>query len=155
LPVTPLLQAPGGPLSTAALSAGVRHSRSRDALLFPDFLNSYTKFEPGWSGAFFECGDCGFMFEDVAEFVEVLQDAGFRERIDGECYRWAALNRERLSSEVDGHQGSRFQQRVRFRIDDDREKAVLESVLAKDVGEARRDDSLEAKVCQRPDGVLA
>src|SRR5438552_6011853 len=104
---------------------------------------------------FFERGDCGFMFEDVAEFVEIFQDAGFRKRVDGECYGWAALDRERLSSEVDGHQGSRFQQRVRFRIDDDREKAILESVLAKDVGEARRDDSLEAKVCQRPDGVLA
>jgi|SRR5438132_1269938 len=103
----------------------------------------------------FERRDGRPLFQDVADFIETFEDAGLRERIDWKCHSRAAVNGKSLGGEIDGHGGAGLQQRMGFGIHDNWEKAVFQTVLAKDIGEAGGDHGPEAEIHESPWGVLA
>src|SRR5271156_3515413 len=93
--------------------------------------------------------------------VEPLEKTFLRERIDMEVRRPSEFVRDRLCPKVDGQfvsvmlldsceNGVDF-----FGRENNRQEAVLERVVAKDVGEGGRNRRLETEVSERPHRVLA
>ncbi len=103
----------------------------------------------------FECGDGLFVFEDVAELVEIFEEAGFRERVDGEGHGWTVADGERLGGKIDGRYRIRAQQGVGFAIDDDGKQTILQRILTEDIGKTCRDHGFETEVHQSPHGMFA
>ena len=95
------------------------------------------------------------MFEDVAQFIKVFEDACFRKGIDWKVHGRSAFNRKRLSREIDRDAGAGFQQRMRAGIDNDGQQTILQRILAEDIRKTRRDDSSEAVIRQCPNRMLA
>src|ERR1700682_5547544 len=94
--------------------------------------------------------------------VEAVQQAVLAELVDVEREHGAAVGRrDGLPLEIDGELESRKRGGVVKQALDlglrqhDRQKAVLEAVIEKDIGERRRDDGAESVISERPRRVLA
>src|SRR5690349_13557394 len=105
--------------------------------------------------------DVGLLREQVAELVGAREEHALGERVDLEVDGRAVRQEDALLGEVDGELGIGLaleqleQSLVRDPVDDDRQDAVLEAVVAEDVGERRGQDRLHAPRRERPGRVLA
>ncbi|HKH28374.1 MAG TPA: hypothetical protein VKA61_08555 [Sphingomicrobium sp.] len=108
-----------------------------------------------------ESVDVGKAFERVAELVDAVCEAGFRERIDLERADRTVGQPDLLLVEIseDRCAGVGFEPSDLGRDDllrqDDRQQPVLQAVRQEDVAEARGDDDMESVVVERPNRVLA
>ena len=75
----------------------------------------------------FECGDTSVVLEDVADLVEIFEDARLRKRIDRKFNCRPTLDGECLGVDVDRDVRSRLQQCVRLAIHHDRKQSVLQA----------------------------
>src|SRR5262245_2179613 len=105
--------------------------------------------------SFLEFRDSRVVLKDIAQLVQVFEDAGFGKRIDRERGCRPAIDRKRLVFQIDCHLGAWLQHRMRLGRDHNRQEPVLECILTEDIRKARRDDRFEAVIRQCPDGVLA
>ena len=63
-----------------------------------------------------ECGDCIFLLEHVAQFIDAFQQAVFRKAINYELDLTAARKRDRLGRELDFHGCSGRRQQLRVSV---------------------------------------
>src|SRR5437870_10957080 len=73
----------------------------------------------------FERGYRGFVFQDVADFIESLEDASLGEGIDWKSDSGAALDRKCLGSEIDRYGPTWLQQRVSLSIHNNRQESIF------------------------------
>src|SRR5579875_3366504 len=98
-------------------------------------------------------GDRLLLLERERDVVEAVQEAVLGLRIDLERRR-AARPADRLLREIDLRLPRLADRGDRLLVEDDRQQPDLRAVVAEDVGEARRDDRLEAVVLEAPGRVL-
>src|SRR5437867_8687605 len=68
----------------------------------------------------FERGDRGFVFQDVADFIDALKDASLGEGIDWKSDSGAALDRKCLGRKIDRYRGAGLQQAVSHGVHNNR-----------------------------------
>src|SRR5207249_4573460 len=73
----------------------------------------------------FERGYRGFVFQDVADFIESLKDASLGEGIDWKSASGASLDKKCLGGEIDRYRGAGLQQAVSLGIHNNREQSVF------------------------------
>ncbi|CUX25040.1 hypothetical protein AGR7B_Cc270255 [Agrobacterium deltaense RV3] len=116
-----------------------------------------------WSGPGADRGVCLFervdgarMFERQADIVQTVQHAMALEFVDLEGDRAAIGAADFLTFQIDGENGVRSARRIVQQLfevlgtDDDRQDAILETVIVEDVGEAGGDHAADAKIEKRP-----
>lgn len=94
----------------------------------------------------------------MAERIDAVEQATARKSLDFECRRFAAAeDADKFLFEIDDNfrTGMREQVFVRFVIDFDRQKPVLQRIALEDIGDIRADDGAEAEIVKRPGRVLA
>src|SRR5215469_9257450 len=95
------------------------------------------------------------------DIVQPVQQAVLAKRVDLEMDFFAIRARDRLGLQVDGHDRVRALLGIFHQLFDDllrqrdRQDAVLEAVVVKDVGKGGRDDTADPEIVQRPGSVLA
>jgi hypothetical protein len=106
-------------------------------------------------------GDLVVVAEEIAHLIRAGEEHGPGERIDVEGQIVVTREVDDLGLEVDRQFGVRVapdeveQLTMSIGVDDDRQEAVLERVVAEDVGEAGRQDRPDAPRGQGPRRVFA
>src|SRR3989338_7765140 len=101
------------------------------------------------------------MLQGQADVVQAVQQTMFTKRLHLEIIHRPVRRGDALSLQVDlqtiaRRNLHRLEQRIHlFRSQADRQQAVLEAIIEKDVGETRRDDGAETVIFQRPRRMLA
>ena len=91
----------------------------------------------------------------VAQFVDAVQQAVAREGLDRKCASRPSGSRSvEFEVDLDFDAGVREQPLVGRFVHDDRQQAVLQAVVAEDVGDLGADDGLETVVEQGPGRVF-
>src|SRR3989442_14277817 len=72
----------------------------------------------------FERGYRGFVFQDVADFIEALEDARLREGVDWKSDSGAVLDRKCLGREIVRYRGAGLQQAVSPGVHNKRQQTV-------------------------------
>ena len=113
------------------------------------------------TGLFLVAGDFRALLLGQADIVKPVYEAMLAKRAELELHLFPVWAGDRLGFEVDRHHrvGAFLGVFHQF-VDDllgqrDRQNAVLETVVIKNVGEARRDDAANAKIEQGPGRMLA
>src|SRR5690606_28448510 len=101
--------------------------------------------------------DLALAGEQVAQFVHAFEQAGTGECIEREGVRFAGRGAQRARRDIDleGVIRPLHQPLHHVLFEDDREQAVLERVVAEDVGDLAADHGAQAEVAQGPGCVLA
>src|SRR5689334_4625438 len=104
-----------------------------------------------------ELRDLLVLRQEEAELVDAVHEAVLREAVDRERRGAPVRQRDRLRAEVDAYARAGRGEELRHRggLEHDRDEAVLEGVVAEDVGDARRHHRLEPVVDEGPRRVLA